>query len=277
MSAPFCNVALPIPLRTTFTYAVPEALRLAVQPGCRVLVPFRKKSFVGVAVERVSSPPADTKLREIARVIDLVPALTPKLLELGQWIASYYLAPIGEVFRSMLPPPTEISSHREVALTAAGLALAAEHAKNFLLAENAGDEAGALAELCKKGKAISLAAAVRLGISAELLQRLQRRGLLEIREIVRGRKQRTQRIVAWKGGHPPQKGEAEKLQRLRALLETERGPLPLPQLLKLARMSRPLVERWIRQGVLVWWEEPVDPAEDSRVRVRCDSRALRIG
>src|SRR5580692_8296284 len=39
MSSPFCNVALPVPLRTTFTYSIPEALREAIQPGSRVLVP----------------------------------------------------------------------------------------------------------------------------------------------------------------------------------------------------------------------------------------------
>jgi len=262
MSAPFCNVALPVPLRTTFTYAVPEVLRSVLQPGCRVLVPFRKKSLIGVVVDLVPSPPVGTKLRDITRVIDLVPALTPGLLELGQWIASYYLAPVGEVFRSMLPPPTEISSQREVLLTAAGRALAEEQAKNFLLAGNAEDEAGALAVLSKKGKAISLAAAVKLGIIAELLQRLQRRGLLDIRETVRGRKQRTQRIIAWKGSDAPRTVDAEKLERLRALLETERGPLPLSQLLKLARMSKPFIERSIREGILTSWEEPVDPAED---------------
>jgi len=262
MSASFCNVALPVPLRTTFTYAVPDAMRLAVWPGCRVLVPFRKKALVGVVVELVALPPAGTKLREITRVIDVIPALTPKLLELGQWIANYYLAPVGEVFRSMLPPQTELSSQREVAPTAAGRTLAAEHSRNFLLSESAGDEAGALAQLFKKGKGVSLAAAVKLGISAELLQRLQRRGLLEIHEVVRGRKQRTQRIVAWKGGDSARKIDTEKLQRLRALLETERGPLPLPQLLKLARISRPPIERWVREGVLASWEEPIDPAED---------------
>ena len=36
--------------------------------------------------------------------MDILPALTPKLIELGNWIAGYYLAPIGEVFRGMLPP-----------------------------------------------------------------------------------------------------------------------------------------------------------------------------
>jgi len=108
MNFPFCNVALPVPLRTAFTYAIPEVLHGMLQPGSRVLVPFRKKAMVGVVVELAESAPEGTKIREITRVLDFVPALTPKLIELAQWIAGYYLAPIGEVFRTMLPPLTEL-------------------------------------------------------------------------------------------------------------------------------------------------------------------------
>jgi primosomal protein N' (replication factor Y) len=262
MSAPFCNVALPVPLRTTFTYAVPEALQPSVRPGCRVLVPFRKKSLIGVVVECVAKAPADTKLRDVARVFDFVPALTPKLLELGQWIASYYLAPIGEVFRAMLPPVTELSSLREIVLTAAGRAMAEELSRNFLLAESGGEESRALMRLAEKGKPLPFAAAAKQDISAALLERLLRRGLAEIRETVKGRKRKTQRIIAWKGGETGKVDPVEKVERLRALLETGRGPLPLPHLLKLARVSRSLVERLVRDSVLVSWEEPLDPAED---------------
>src|SRR5689334_15985935 len=83
MSSPFCNVALPVPLRTTFTYFVPEQLRPSLQLGCRVLVPFRKKSLVGVVLDFVEQPPDNTKLKNIERALDVIPALTPKLLELG--------------------------------------------------------------------------------------------------------------------------------------------------------------------------------------------------
>jgi primosomal protein N' (replication factor Y) (superfamily II helicase) len=262
MSAPFCNVALPVPLRTTFTYAVPDALRASVQPGCRVLVPFRKKSLVGVVVECVEKAPMDTQVRNIARVVDFVPALTPKLLELGQWIASYYLAAVGEVFRAMLPPVTEFSTQREIELTAAGRAMAEELGKNFLLAESGGEESHALMQLAKKGKPLLFASAAKQGISAALLQRLQRRGLVEIREVVKGRQRKTQRIIAWKTGDDKKPQDAEKLERLRTLLETDRGPLPLSQLLELAGVSRSLIERLVRDGVLVSWEEPLDPAED---------------
>ncbi|MGB9478269.1 MAG: hypothetical protein WBS21_07740, partial [Candidatus Acidiferrum sp.] len=124
MTQSYCNVALPVPLRTTFTYAVPEELRAQVQPGSRVLVPFRKKAMVGVVIEMTTTVPEQTKIREIQKVLDSVPALTAKLLALGQWVANYYVAPIGEVFRAMLPPVTEISLKRQIIFTEAGRVLA---------------------------------------------------------------------------------------------------------------------------------------------------------
>src|SRR5215468_1282662 len=262
MSASFCNVALPVPLRTTFTYAIPEGMRASVQIGCRVLVPFRKKSLVGVVVECVEKAPADTKLREITRVVDVIPALTPKLLELGQWIANYYLAPIGEVFRSMLPPVTELASRCEIVVTPVGRSRLEKVKKNYLLAADSGEESVVLTELCKKETPFPFANVAKSGISVELIQRLQRRGLVEIREVTKGRKRKTQRIVAWKGEREVKRTDAEKLERLHLLLEIERGPLPLPQLLKLANVSRSFVERLLRNGMLTSWEEALDPAED---------------
>jgi len=266
MSASFCNVALPVPLRTAFTYAVPEALQGSIQPGSRVLVPFRKKSLVGVVADLTESAPQGAKVRDVARVLDFAPALTPKLLELGNWIAGYYLAPIGEVFRAMLPPATEWKSRREIVLTEAGRE-AAETAKAAGLSphELSESEAALLAKLQEKKGRLPFAAAGKLGVSAAALQKLQRRGLIDIREVVKGRERRTQRVIAWKG-KAAQSGSprpfAEKEEKVRALLETERGPLPLPQLLKLAQVTRSLIERMLRDGLLETWEEPVDPAED---------------
>src|ERR1700732_5180129 len=124
MNKTFCNVALAVPLRTTFTYAVPEHLREAVQPGVRVLVPFRQKSLVGVVLDLPERAPEKAKIREISRALDVIPALTPKLIELGHWIAGYYLAPVGEVFRAMLPPVTELRTERQIVLTDSGKAAA---------------------------------------------------------------------------------------------------------------------------------------------------------
>ena len=128
-----------------------------VQPGSRVLVPFRKKALVGVVVEFVESAPAETKIREITRVLDFVPALTPKLIELAQWIAGYYLAPIGEVFRAMLPPVTELKSQREILLTDAGREAAESLSGGELSHGLARGEVELLAKLKKKNGALPFA------------------------------------------------------------------------------------------------------------------------
>ncbi|HVS89801.1 MAG TPA: primosomal protein N' [Candidatus Acidoferrum sp.] len=264
MSSPYCNVALPVPLRTAFTYAVPEALREAIQPGSRVLVPFRKKSLVGVVVDFVERAPEGTKIREITKALDFAPALTPKLIELAQWIAGYYLAPIGEVFRAMLPPVTELKTKRQILLTEAGREAAESLGAGELSHGLTGEETELLAKLKGKRGVLQLGPAARLGVDGATLQRLQRRGLIEIRESVEGRKRKTQRVIAWKATAEERTRDerAEKEEKVRALLETERGPLPMPQLLKLAGVSRAAVERMLRDGLLESWEEPIDPAED---------------
>jgi primosomal protein N' (replication factor Y) len=217
-----------------------------------------------VVVDFVEHAPEGTKIREITKALDFVPALTPKLIELAQWIAGYYLAPIGEVFRAMLPPVTELKTKRQILLTEAGREAAESLSGGELSHGLTGEEAEFLANLKGKRGVLQLGPAARLGVDGATLQRLQRRGLIEIRESVEGRKRKTQRVIAWKitAEERTRDALAEKEEKVRALLETERGPLPMPQLLKLAGVSRTAVERMLRAGLLESWEEPIDPAED---------------
>jgi primosomal protein N' (replication factor Y) (superfamily II helicase) len=100
----FCEVALPVPLDMTFTYVVPTGLVPAV--GGRVLVPFRQQRLTGVVAAIHSRAPA-MSAKPLLEVLDATPVLDPQLMELAKWLASYYLAPIGEVFRTMLPLTAE--------------------------------------------------------------------------------------------------------------------------------------------------------------------------
>jgi primosomal protein N' (replication factor Y) len=96
----FCDVALPVPLDMVFTYHVPAESMPVV--GGRVLVPFRQQRMTGVVVEvHDRKPSVATKI--IQSALDVAPVLDEQLLRLGRWIADYYLAPLGEVFRTMLP------------------------------------------------------------------------------------------------------------------------------------------------------------------------------
>ena len=122
----FCDVALPVPLDMVFTYRVSaEATPVA---GGRVLVPFRQQRMTGIVVELHDRKPS-VKTKTILSVLDISPVLDELLLRLGRWIADYYLAPIGEVFRTMLPLNAEfkrgvayrITKEGQLALHLAGM------------------------------------------------------------------------------------------------------------------------------------------------------------
>jgi primosomal protein N' (replication factor Y) len=116
----FCDVALAVPLDMVFTYAVPPGVEPVV--GGRVLVPFRQQRMSGIVVELHDRPP-QVKVQQIKKVIealDLTPVLDEPLLKLGKWIADYYLAPAGEVFRTMLPLSAEFKRSVEYRITDGG-------------------------------------------------------------------------------------------------------------------------------------------------------------
>jgi primosomal protein N' (replication factor Y) (superfamily II helicase) len=97
-------VALPVPLDTAFSYRVPEGMAPAV--GGRVLVPFRQQRMSGIVVDLHDRKPA-VVTKNVVSVLDPAPVLDEQLMRLGKWIADYYLAPLGEVFRTMLPLSAE--------------------------------------------------------------------------------------------------------------------------------------------------------------------------
>ena len=100
----FCDVALPVPLDMAFTYAIAPGMEPVV--GGRVLVPFRQQRMSGVVVELHDRPP-QVKTKRVIETLDPSPVIDQQLLKLGKWIADYYLAPFGEVFRTMLPLSAE--------------------------------------------------------------------------------------------------------------------------------------------------------------------------
>src|SRR6267154_3500355 len=100
----FCDVAVPVPLEMVFTYRVPGEATPVV--GGRVLVPFRQRRMTGIVVDVHDRKPS-VKTKPILSVLDASPVLDDQLLRLGRWIADYYLAPLGEVFRTMLPLSAE--------------------------------------------------------------------------------------------------------------------------------------------------------------------------
>ena len=97
----YCEVALPVPLDHTFTYAVREGQRPL--RGARVIAPFRNEKLIGVVTGLNAKAPPDVEMRYLEAVLDEEPLLSEQLLALAEWMAGYYLAPLGEVLRGMLP------------------------------------------------------------------------------------------------------------------------------------------------------------------------------
>ena len=97
------DVALPVPLGRALTYSVPASQASRVVPGARVLCRSVARRVVGVVLEvREGEPPP--KVRDVIRAPDEAPAVPSELLAFLRELASYYLAPIGEVMRLALPP-----------------------------------------------------------------------------------------------------------------------------------------------------------------------------
>ena len=113
----FCDVAVPVPLDMVFTYRVPANAAPVV--GVRVLVPFRQKRVTGILVELHDRRPSVTT-KTLINVLDSTPVLDESLLRLGRWIADYYLAPLGESFRTMLPLGAEFKRSIGYRLTEKG-------------------------------------------------------------------------------------------------------------------------------------------------------------
>ena len=100
----FVDVILPLPLDGVFTYSVPTSEEGRVREGARVVVPFgRNKTYVGIISNIHFQSPEGYQTKDILQVIDFSPILLDTQLKLWQWIADYYMSPIGEVYKAALP------------------------------------------------------------------------------------------------------------------------------------------------------------------------------
>ncbi|MGH9805514.1 MAG: DEAD/DEAH box helicase, partial [Candidatus Acidiferrales bacterium] len=179
-AAAYCDVAVPVPLHETFTYRIPSALAGQVCVGGRVVVPFRQRKLVALVRALTAEPRHSGSLKDILEVVDSEPLLPPALEELARWVTEYYLAPPGEVFRTLLPLHGEFAQRERVRLRPAGeerlAALAAkpdrsenEQLEHELLRRLRGSKPRAAARLAKQ-----------VPDGRRWLARLRRQGLIEV-------------------------------------------------------------------------------------------------
>lgn len=107
----YAEVVLPLPLHTTFTYAVPDDIVPMVRPGVRVIVPFgRKKYYTAIVTALTPSPPENFEVKEIFMCPDSEPIIRRPQMQLWEWVAGYYLCSVGEVMKAALPAGLKVES-----------------------------------------------------------------------------------------------------------------------------------------------------------------------
>ena len=211
-------------IRQPLTYRFPPPL--SVSPGQRVLVPLATRKATGIVLGPAGKLAPGIEVREALRAIDPEPVLSWELVKLGLWMADYYLAPPGEVFRAMLPLRRETRQARHVHLTEEGRRKRREFSAGLLAESRESKEAALLAYLDQ-----------RPGASEELLEKKF--------PAAYGRALEQKWVVV----------EEVKKERTRRKVFAVRlaGPLPEPRP-RLSPVARRIIEALERQG----------PAEDHR-------------
>jgi len=119
------DVAVPLPLAEPLTYTVPQGLESLARCGVRARVVVGRRKMVGVVVDVDVEAPQDVKIRPVESILDQEPLVSDELLSLARQTAAYYLAPIGEVLRSMIPSNLPHWGDEKLTLTNAALMLPA--------------------------------------------------------------------------------------------------------------------------------------------------------
>ena len=114
----FANIILPLPLENKYTYRIPQDLEGSITTGCRVIVSFGAKHFyTGLVAEVVDrAPTPGIEYKEIYALLDSAPVLRRPQLRFWEWIASYYICKLGDVYKAALPSGLKLESETTVTL-----------------------------------------------------------------------------------------------------------------------------------------------------------------
>ncbi len=252
------SVAVPIPKNQTFDYLLPDTMEERARIGSVLLVPFGSRRMTGYLV---GYPDASARgdLREVVRVLD-VPPLSADLIELGRWIAEYYLTSLGEALHAMLPAPAKQGTARLVALTGAGSDRAAW--------DEFGEGGRAVLEsLASAGPIAARALRHRIGDGVSVdywLRRLSEAGLVETRFRAPRATEALREFVALAAGpdavrawlEGPGKRAPARARVLEAVA-TDGGPVPYERLRECAGATRSLLAYLESEGLVGVERRPI--------------------
>ena len=107
----YAQIILPLNLKGTFTYKIPDELLAQIQVGMRVLVPFGgKKIYTGIVAEIHDDKPETFIPKEIINILDDFPILPNEQIRFWNWLSEYYLCNLGEIYRFAFPSSLKLES-----------------------------------------------------------------------------------------------------------------------------------------------------------------------
>ena len=257
----YCEVAVAVPLDATFTYRLSDGLLPVV--GGRVLVPFRQQRMLGIVTDLHDRAPT-AKAKDVISIFDSSPVLDDELMRLGRWISDYYLAPVGEVYRSMLPLTAEfkkvvfyrITQEGQMALHVAGVSGSSSRSRTTPQEQLA--EFRVLDYLNARQEAREPGLRTRTGVSQRVLA-----GMVRKKWIVREDQSATRdssrivRIVVLRAGLDDGRKLNENQRALVETLATAGGQMAIDFLRQLEVPARSL-DSLVRRGLVEILEKPAD-------------------
>ena len=107
----YAQIILPLNLKGTFTYKIPDELLAQIQVGMRVLVPFGgKKIYTGIVAEIHDDKPETFIPKEIINILDDFAILPNAQIRFWNWLSEYYLCNLGEIYRFAFPSSLKLES-----------------------------------------------------------------------------------------------------------------------------------------------------------------------
>ncbi len=161
-----------LPLRHTLHYAIPkEWIDKPGLVGARVLAPVGRRGVSGVIVGRSNTAPGEFRIRRLSRILE-GPGVSPEVLSLCQWVATYYDAPLGEVLKAAAPPGAQASGREKLELTDAG--------RNALASGALPPKFAVVLASLEAGGAIDAQKAKRAGLVGTVRSELENRGWVRV-------------------------------------------------------------------------------------------------
>ncbi len=112
----YVAVIIPLALPMEYTYSVPKHLVDSIDIGVRVEVALKRKLYSGIVCLIGDSVDSKYAIKDIISILDPMPILSDKQLDLWKWVANYYCCTLGEVMHAALPSGLKLESETKIVL-----------------------------------------------------------------------------------------------------------------------------------------------------------------